>query len=236
MLEIEGLRTGVGPALDVRVEAGESVGIVVGTPGAAEALLAVLAREAEPLGGRVLLGGTPLSGLDPDGVRRVLHVARHDAPLFTGTIRDNIAFGHGRDVGDSSGRDGDRVAVAARAADADQVAAVVPGGLDAPVGERGRALSGGQRQRVALARALATDAPALVLHDPTTAVDAVTETEIADRLHELRCGRTTVVLTTSPILLAAADRVILVDDDGATEGTHADLAAERPRYRDLVLS
>ncbi|TCK26222.1 ABC transporter transmembrane domain-containing protein [Pseudonocardia endophytica] len=232
-LRIHDLRTGVGPPVDLEVAPGESVGVVLGTPGAPEALLAVLGCEAEPPDGRVRLGGTALEALHPDAVRRVLHVARHDAPLFTGSIRDNIAFG-------ADGPDADRrVAAAAHAADADQVAAVVHGGLDAPVGERGRALSGGQRQRVALARALATNAPVLVLHEPTTAVDALTETGIAERLHELRRGRTTILITTSPILLAAADRVVLVDDEhdgGVVEGTHARLSAERPRYRELVLS
>ena len=82
-----------------------------------------------------------------------------------------------------------------------------------PVGEGGRQLSGGQRQRVALARALATDAPVLVLHDPTTAVDSVTEQAVAERIRDSRTGQITVLLTRSPALLAAADRVLeLVPD------------------------
>ncbi|MCQ0005705.1 ATP-binding cassette domain-containing protein [Actinomadura madurae] len=110
-------------------------------------------------------------------------------------------------------------------------------GDGASVGERGRSLSGGQRQRVALARALATDAPVLVLHDPTTAVDAVTEARIAEGLRALRRGRTTVVVTTSPALLAVTDRVVLVSGGRTGDAaTHSELAARHDGYRATVLS
>ncbi|MFC4080707.1 ABC transporter ATP-binding protein, partial [Amycolatopsis samaneae] len=93
-----------------------------------------------------------------------------------------------------------------------------------------------QRQRVALARVLAADAPVLVLHDPTTAVDTVTEARIAEGLARMRRDRTTILVTTSPALLAAADRVLLLDGGRVTgEGTHAALAG-RADYRAAVLS
>lgn len=117
------------------------------------------------------------------------------------------------------------------------VAAALPGGLDATLGERGRSLSGGQRQRVALARALASEAPVLVLHDPTTAVDAVTEARIATLVRQLRAGRTTIVITSSPALLAAADRVVLIAAGRvAASGSHTRLLHEHERYRTAVLS
>lgn len=94
------------------------------------------------------------------------------------------------------------------AARADQVTEVLPEGADTQIAEQGSALSGGQRQRIALARALAVDAPVLVLHDPTTAVDAITEAEIAAGLREMHAERTTLVVTSSPALLEAADRVV----------------------------
>ena len=90
---------------------------------------------------------------------------------------------------------------------------------------------------MALARALATDAPVLVLHEPTTAVDAATEHRIAAGIRSVRAGRTTILVTTSPTLLAAADRVVLVDGGRVVaEGDHGTLAAGEPRYRTAVLA
>jgi putative ABC transport system ATP-binding protein len=122
------------------------------------------------------------------------------------------------------------------AAGADEAVEALPGGLDAPVGERGRRLSGGQRQRIALARALAADAPVLVLHEPTTAVDTVTEARIAAGVRELRAGRTTLVIASSPALLAVCDRVLVLQGgEIVASGTHAVLAHEDAAYRDAVL-
>jgi len=123
------------------------------------------------------------------------------------------------------------------AADADEVARGLPDGLDAMLGDGARTLSGGQRQRIALARALATEAPVLVLHDPTTAVDAVTEARIAARLRQMREGRTTILVTTSPALLAVTDRVVFLHDGAVrADGTHGDLAAGDETYRETVLA
>jgi putative ABC transport system ATP-binding protein len=142
----------------------------------------------------------------------------------------------------SAGPDGvDPLAVPAvrqaiAAADVTEVARALPDGLRTRLTERGRSLSGGQRQRVALARALAAETPVLVLHDPTTAVDAVTEARIAEGVRALRHGRTTLLVTTSPALLAGTDRVVLLDGGAVrTEGRHSDLVREEPRYRAAVL-
>jgi putative ABC transport system ATP-binding protein len=90
---------------------------------------------------------------------------------------------------------------------------------------------------VALARALAADPPVLVVHDPTTAVDTVTEARIADRLRDLRRGRTTVLVTTSPALLAGTDVVVMLDDGAvAAEGSHPELVAAHETYRSAVLA
>lgn len=105
-------------------------------------------------------------------------------------------------------------------------------GLDYAVRDRGANLSGGQRQRLSLARALATDSEILVLHDPTTAVDAVTEQLIARNVAKLRRGRTTVVITSSPALLDAADRVLVLDEGVVVaENTHRNLLATDEDYR-----
>jgi ABC-type multidrug transport system fused ATPase/permease subunit len=151
----------------------------------------------------VLLGGRPAHELTSADYRRGLTVAPHRTTLFTGTIRDNLTTTTGAP---------DRLSAAVEAAACDDFAT----DLDAAVGENGNRLSGGQRQRVALARALATDAPILVLHEPTTAVDSVTEQTIAGRLRGFRAGLSTLLITSSPALLGGCDRIIdlLADEPG----------------------
>ncbi len=202
---------------------GELLGVVATDPAAATDLLDCLGRAADPASGSVSVDSVDLSTVDPSRVREVVLVAAHDADLFAGTVAENVETGP-------------KTAEAMTAAAVDEVAGALPDGVATAVTERGRSLSGGQRQRVALARALAADAPVLVLHDPTTAVDTVTEARIAAGLAELRRGRTTILVTTSPALLAATDRVVLLDDGRVTgEGSHADLAG-RADYRAAVLS
>ncbi|WP_425565707.1 ABC transporter transmembrane domain-containing protein [Pseudonocardia ailaonensis] len=212
--------------VDLDVAPGELLGIVSPSPAIARALLACLARETDPETGTVELDDVPLAGLDPAAVRAAVLVATHDAVLFAGTLLENVTATGAADI-----------TAALVAAAADEVADSLPDGVDSTVGEQGSSLSGGQRQRVALARALAADRSVLVLHDPTTAVDSVTESRIAGALRRVRRGRTTVVVTTSPALLAVTDRVILLDGDGVRcEGRHADLVESRSDYRETVLT
>ena len=121
-------------------------------------------------------------------------------------------------------------------ANAEDILDALPEGLDAPVDERGRSFSGGQRQRLVLARALLSDAEVLVLVEPTSAVDAHTEARIADRLREARAGRTTVIVTSSPLVLDRADRVVFVRRRAAPSprGRTASCCARRPDYREVV--
>lgn len=204
-------------------------GVVTGDPAAARDLLRCLARESDPAGGVVELDGVPLTGLDPDDVRRAVLVAPHDADLFETSLLDNVRGGADADTA--------VVEAALTASAADDVARLLPDGADTVLAERGRSLSGGQRQRVALARALAAGRPVLVLHDPTTAVDTVTESRIAARLRETRRDRTTVLVTTSPALLAVTDRVVVLDGGTVTaDGRHAELVAADAAYRAAVLA
>ncbi|MBM7369061.1 ABC transporter transmembrane domain-containing protein [Gordonia hydrophobica] len=160
-------------------------------------LTALLARTAPPQQGRVWAGETDLFALTEDAALRAVRVAPAATTLFEGSIADNIDSGAG-----------DRVAAALLAAACEDIIEVLPNGLDTPVGEAGRLLSGGQRQRVALARALASDTETLVLVEPTSAVDSVTEATIAGRLADVRRGRATVIFTWSPTLVAVADTVV----------------------------
>ncbi|MFY1585216.1 ABC transporter transmembrane domain-containing protein [Micromonospora sp. WMMD734] len=222
--------------LHLHVRPGEFVGVVAPRPADAEALARLLAVPAGHMGD-VLLGGERLETVDRDRARHLLHSEPHRTDLFTGTLATNIAL---RDDAGQHDDDAGRLDQALRAAAADEVAHLHPEGLHMPVTERGANLSGGQRQRVALARALLAGAPLLVLHDPTTAVDAVTEQAVADGIRTLRHGADggygTVVITGSPTLLAATDRVVFVADGVvAAEGTHTDLVTHHDSYRRAVL-
>ncbi|MFD2011423.1 ABC transporter ATP-binding protein [Streptomyces narbonensis] len=228
-LALRGVSLGALRGVDLDLPAGGLTGIVTRDPAAAADLLLCLAREKDPAEGTVELDGVPLTGLDPDALRRAVLVAHHDADLFESTLLDNVR----------SGADGDTTAVesALAASAADDVARLLPDGVDTLLAERGRSLSGGQRQRVALARALAADRSVLVLHDPTTAVDTVTESRIAHRLREVRRGRTTVLVTTSPALLAVTDRVVVLEDGAVrADGHHNELLAADETYRAAVLA
>ncbi|MFC7625311.1 ABC transporter transmembrane domain-containing protein [Microlunatus sp. GCM10028923] len=190
----------LGP-LDLRIEAGEFVAIRCGGAEAAE-LVELLGARRAPEAGRLTYQDVSVTDYPPEAIRAEILLAPHAADLFEGTVLDNLGLSGPND--DHEVRAG-RVLDQAGAAD---LVDVLPDGVRTAVGEAGTRLSGGQRQRVALARALARDAPVLVLHDPTTAVDSVTEAEIARRVRAARPGRTTIVITTAPAWLSVVDRVI----------------------------
>ncbi|MFI6938453.1 ABC transporter transmembrane domain-containing protein [Streptomyces sp. NPDC050418] len=184
------------PAATIRVDPGELVGVRADDRTAARIALALLdPRSDSEMEAR--LDGLAARELTAQEYRARVTVAPHRTTLFSGTIRDNLT------TGDGVGAPG-LFEAAVRAAACDDFAA----DLDLPVGEDGNRLSGGQRQRIALARALASDAPVLVLHDPTTAVDPVTEHAIAVRLPGARAGRSTLLIASSPVLLGRCDRVV----------------------------
>ena len=175
----------------------------------------------------VTLGGVDLSRARLADVRRRILVSDATSQLFAGTLQDAV---------DPHARlDRHQAEEALRVANAEDVYDALPGGWQGRLDERGRGLSGGQRQRIVLARALAAEAPVLVLVEPTSAVDAHTEARIAERVADVRRGRTTVVTTVSPLWLHHADRVVLVDDNRAiASGTHEDLLLDSPAYRRVV--
>ncbi|MGW2280321.1 ABC transporter ATP-binding protein [Streptomyces sp. NPDC001770] len=222
-LEIDRVRHGSLRELKLQVAAGEFVAIAAYQPRAAAEFAAILALNVPPHAyeGVVRLGGQEIGDLPAEAVRGHMLVNPYDGEIFAGTLRTNI---------DPSGTSR-MIPEAVEASLLTDVVALHREGLDHLVRDRGANLSGGQRQRLSLARALAADSDILVLHDPTTAVDAVTEQLVARNLAELRRGRTTVVLTSSPALLDAADRVLVLDDGVITaEATHRHLLATDEAY------
>ncbi|GAA4310822.1 ABC transporter ATP-binding protein [Streptomyces venetus] len=222
-LELDGVRYGTLRGLKFQVSAGEFVAIAAYRPRVAADLAAVLAGHVPPgaYEGAVRVGGRELADLSIEAVREHMLVNPYDGEIFAGTLRTNI---------DPSGTSR-TVPEAVEASMLTDVVALHRDGLDYGVRDRGANLSGGQRQRLSLARALAADSDILVLHDPTTAVDAVTEQLIARNVAKLRRGRTTVVITSSPALLDAADRVLVLDDGVVTaEDTHRNLLATDEDY------
>ncbi|MGW6912354.1 ABC transporter transmembrane domain-containing protein [Kitasatospora sp. NPDC054939] len=227
------------PVTGLTARAGELTAVVCGDPDFAGAL-------AERLGGHVplaegeqpqpsvRLGGTELDDVPLSEARAVVLVHDKEPVLLSGTLAELLDI-------PATGRVPAADALAAARAE-DVLDALVDGSPDcggdpmrARITERGRSLSGGQRQRLALARALLADPPVLVLDEPTSAVDAHTESRIAGGLQEVRQGRTTVVLASSPLLLDRADRVVLVlDGRVAATGRHRELMRTEPAYRAVV--
>lgn len=226
-LELDCVQYGSLSKLKFRVSPGEFVAIAAYQPRSAADLAAILAANVPPTAyeGTVRISGQEISTLSIESLREHLLVNPYDGEIFAGTLRTNI---------DPSGTSR-LVPEAVEASMLTDVVALHREGLDHSVRDRGANLSGGQRQRLSLARALAADADILVLHDPTTAVDAVTEQLIARNLAHLRQGRTTIILTTSPALLATADRVLVLDNGTiTTQAPHHTLLKTNPTYQKSI--
>lgn len=219
----------------VRVEPGRLVGLVSADPDEAAAIATRMGRfddEAEAAT-PVTFGGARLADLPKAQVRHRIVVAEATPHLFSGRLGVEL------DVRGGAGTDDLHRVIAL--ADAHDVLDSVPDGLDGELPEKGRSLSGGQRQRVALARALLVDPEVLVLVEPTSAVDAHTEARIAGRLADARRGRSTLVVTASPLVLEHVDEVQLVAAGRmVARGTHDELldgaagATVAATYRQIV--
>ncbi|MFJ1546437.1 ABC transporter transmembrane domain-containing protein [Streptomyces sp. NPDC088246] len=173
-------------------------------------------------------GDARLSDVELSEVRRRVLVADNDAHLFAGTVRSTVSV---RDDHTADELDG-----ALRTAVAEDIVDALPDGLDARLEARARNVSGGQRQRLRLVRALLTDPEVLLLVEPTSALDAHTEATVAQRVLTTRRGRTTLAVSTSPLILDRADQVsYLVGGEVVAVGTHGELLVSQPGYRDLVL-
>ena len=230
-LRLEDVRFRYGPGdgwaldgVDLAIRAGETVALVGRTGAGKSTVVKLLARFYDPTSGRVTADGTDLRHLSLPAYRRHLGLVPQEAHLFSGTVRDNIAYGR-PDATDAE------VAEAARAVGADEFIAGLADGYDTMILERGRSLSSGQRQLLALARARLVDPAVLLLDEATSNLDLRSEARVAAAMGALSRGRTTVIVAHRLATAARADRiVVLAGGRVVEEGSHAALLARNGIY------
>lgn len=216
--------------VDLDVPAGGTIAVLGMTGSGKSTLLALVNRLRDAGGGSVEVAGVPVGEVEIGSLRRAIGTATDDNFLFSGTVRENIAFARP----DASLED---VEAAARAAQAHDFIAALPDGYDTVLGDRGVGLSGGQRQRVALARALLAGAVVLLLDNATGNLDALTEAAVLDGLDTLHTAAppTRIVVGYRPAILRRADEVLLLEGGRIVErGTHDTLLRSSARYRRLI--
>ncbi|MGH2950330.1 MAG: ATP-binding cassette domain-containing protein, partial [Solirubrobacteraceae bacterium] len=173
-------------------------------------LAKLVLRFADPDAGSVRLDGHDVRDVTLRSLREHVALLLQDAPLFDGTVRENVAYGR-PDATEEEVRDALDAAAAAGLEDE------LPEGICTRVGQRGRALSGGQRRRVAMARALLQDAPVLVLDEPSSGLDADASRRLLGPLRRLMADRATLLITHDLTLAAAADEVVVLDEGRVVE-------------------
>ncbi len=213
--------------VNLTISPGETVALVGETGAGKSTIVKLVARFYDVTSGQVLIDGTPITDLDLRAYRRRLGYVPQEPFLFSGTIRDNIAYGR-PDASDAE------VERAARAVGAHEFVADLPGGYLHPVAERGRSLSAGQRQLICLARALLVDPSILLLDEATANLDLSTEARVQRAMGLVASGRTTLLIAHRLPTARSADRIVVVDDGQIVEqGSHDELLEQGGRYADL---
>jgi len=211
-------------------EPGQTVALL-GTTGAGKSsLVNLIPRFYDVTDGQVTIDGIDVRDVDKKSLRRNIGIALQETVLFSGTIRDNIRYGQ-PEASD------EEVIAAAKAAQAHDFILSFPEGYDTVLGQRGVNLSGGQKQRIAIARALLLKPTVLILDDSTSAVDVETEAKIQNALEDLMRDRTSFVIAQRISTVLTADKILVLDDGKiAAQGTHSELLANSPIYREIYES
>ncbi|GIV77520.1 MAG: ABC transporter ATP-binding protein [Litorilinea sp.] len=211
-------------------EPGQTVALLGATGSGKTTIINLIPRFYDVSEGQVLIDGYDVRDVRIDSLRRQIGIVLQETNLFTGTIRENIAFGR-PDATD------EEVIAAAKAAAAHDFIMSFPQGYDTPVGERGTTLSGGQKQRIAIARALLLDPRILILDDSTSSVDVATEALIQQALDRLMKGRTSFVIAQRISTVLHADLILVLEKGRiVAQGKHADLMEESPIYAEIYRS
>jgi ATP-binding cassette subfamily B protein len=210
------------------IPAGTTVAILGTTGSGKSSIVNLIPRFYDVSNGHVSIDGHDVKSLTLDSLRRQIGIVLQETMLFSGSIRENIAYGRP----DSSNAE---IEAAAKQAQADAFIRELPDGYDTIVGERGVGLSGGQRQRIAIARALLLNPKILILDDSTSAVDAETEYKIQQALDELMHNRTSFVIAQRISTVRNADVILLLDGGKIVgHGKHDDLLRDNAIYGDII--
>jgi ATP-binding cassette subfamily B protein len=211
-------------------EPGQTIALLGSTGSGKTTIINLIPRFYDPTEGRVLLDGRDIRDLTIESLRRQIGIVLQETTLFSGTIRENIAFGRS----DASEED---IEAAAKAAAAHDFIIGFPEGYDTPVGERGSTLSGGQKQRIAIARALLMNPRILILDDSTSSVDLNTEYQIQQALDKLMQGRASFVIAQRISTVLNADQILVLEKgEIAAQGTHEELMENSPIYAEIYHS
>jgi len=211
-------------------EPGQTIALLGATGSGKTSIINLIPRFYDPNQGRILIDGQDVREVTLDSLRSQIGIVLQETTLFSGTIRENIAFG-------KPDATLEEIVAAARAAAAHDFIASFPQGYDTPVGERGATLSGGQKQRIAIARALLLNPRILVLDDSTSSVDLATEAQIQSALDRLMKGRTSFVIAQRISTVVDADQILVMDKGQiVARGTHAELMEDSPTYAEIYSS
>lgn len=211
------------------VPATSTIALVGPSGGGKTTIFSLIERFYQPDSGTVTIGGVKISDIDLSLWRSQIGYVSQDSPVMTGTIRDNICYGVGRDITD------EEVRHAASMANANRFIEKLPNRYDTEVGERGVKLSGGQRQRIAIARAILRDPRILLLDEATSNLDSESEQLVQHAIKNLMKGRTTLIIAHRLSTVIEADQLLVLEDGRITgRGTHHQLIESHALYKKLA--